>query len=161
MKGAILDKGEKHYTYMSRVFSAIHNVQKDYNWLITYVEAYPANKQIAERLTLDCVWMTGYALTDIVSQEDFQWIWAVLSGFPQSITEEQAMQYSLPYAEGNKGFWKNPITIQHPLAEIEIVPWDSSLVLVISKNPKIVHDFLASMPLAEDLETYNSRTKEC
>jgi hypothetical protein len=32
--GAINEKGEKYYTYLKKVFDAIDNKQKDYNWLI-------------------------------------------------------------------------------------------------------------------------------
>ena len=34
---------------------------------------------------------------------------------------------------GYDGFWKNPVSIQHPLAELEIVAWDSTLTLLISR----------------------------
>ena len=33
--GAILSRGERFYTYLSRVFRAIGNRQTEYNWLIT------------------------------------------------------------------------------------------------------------------------------
>ena len=157
MKGAILSKGENFYTYMSHVFHAIYNAQKDYNWLITALDAYPSNPEFERLPDADYTWMTGDELTDMVEKEDFQWIWGVLSGFPKNITQEQTLQYNLPYADGYRGFWKNPVTIQHPLAVTEIVQFDSSLVLVISKQDKIVEDFLVSMPLAEDLEVYNSQ----
>ncbi|MBB6713395.1 hypothetical protein [Clostridium gasigenes] len=49
----------------------------------------------------------------------------MLSGSPQNITIDEILKYPLPYADGYKGFWKNPISLQHPLVEIEIVPWDS------------------------------------
>ncbi len=67
------------------------------------------------------------------------------------------MKYPLPYADGYKGFWKRPISLQHPLAEMEIVPWDSSLILLISKDDKIVNDFKSSCPLSKDLENYNKQ----
>jgi hypothetical protein len=107
-------------------------------------------------LDSDYTWLTGAELTKMVNAEDFQWIWAVLSGFPKNVTKEQAIMYDLPYANNYEGFWKNSISIQHPLAEVEIVPWDSSLVLIISKNDKIVDNFMNSMPLSEDLEIYNT-----
>ena len=158
LKGAILEKGETFYTDMSRVFNAINNIQNDYNWLITDFEAY-LNIKLAE-LDADYIWLTGNELTEIVEKTaGFQWVWAVLSGFPKNVTKEQALQYSLPYADGYVGFWKNPVTLQHPLAIIEIVPWDSSLVLVMSKDDQIVNDFLEFMACAEDLELYNNTEK--
>ena len=155
MKGAILEKGFNFYTYMSHIFNAIHNVQNEYNWLITNFEAYPSTQQFAEYTFSDYTWLTGNELTAMVKIEDFQWVWAVLSGFPKSITKEQVLQHSLPYADGYMEFWKKPIKLQHPLADVEIVSFDSALVLVISNNDIIVDNFLASMPLAENLEAYN------
>jgi hypothetical protein len=48
------------------------------------------------------------------------------------------------------------IQIQHPLAEIEIVPWDSSLVLVLSKNDSIISKFKENYPQAIELVKFNS-----
>ena len=156
MKGAILEKGETFYTDMKRVFDAINNVQNEYNWLITDLETN-ANHSNLDEYTSGYIWLSGSKITEIAEEtEYFQWIWAVLSGFPKGVTKEQALQYELPYADGYAEFWKNPVTLQHPLATIEIVPWDSSLVLVISRDDKIVNDFLESMPYAEDLEDYNN-----
>lgn len=56
-----------------------------------------------------------------MKQEDFQWIWGVLSGFEKHIELDDVLRSELPYADGYAGFWKNPVTIQHPLADVEIV----------------------------------------
>ena len=61
----------------------------------------------------------------------------------------------MPYADGYEGFWGNPLSLQHPLASIEIVAWDSSLSLVISKNKQIIDNVRLVFPLSEDLEVYN------
>lgn len=93
----------------------------------------------------------------MVETEDFQWIWAVLSGFPRHISLAQVLEYGLPYADMYPGFWANPVSIQHPLAEVEIVSWDSSCTLVISRNHKIVSDFMDGFPLSRDLSLYNGQ----
>ena len=85
-------------------------------------------------------------------------MWAVLSGFDKNISLSEIMQYPKPYADGYEGFWKNPLSIQHPLAEIEIVPWDSSLTLFLSKREDLVNNFLEFFPSGKDLSAYNSRT---
>jgi hypothetical protein len=144
---------------MKRVFNAINNVQNEYNWLITDLDTNADHSNLDE-YTSGYIWLSGNKISEIAEEtECFQWIWAVLSGFSKDVTKEQVLQYDLPYADGYAGFWKNPVTLQHPLATIEIVPWDSSLVLVISKDDKIVNDFLESMPYAEDLELYNNTAK--
>ena len=149
--GAILEKGEHSYTYLKKVFQAIGGAQKNYNWLISDADCFPTTPEFSKLLGQKSCWLTGEALTAMVEQEDFQWIWGVLSGFPKSVPEEQVRQYPLPYADGYQNFLHNPLTLQHPLAEIEIVPWDSSLTLLLSKQKEIVEDFRAFFPLSEDL----------
>lgn len=155
MKGAILDKGEKYYTYMSKVFTAIKDEQLKYNWLITDCICYPENANYAEILSKEYTWLTGEELTCMIQIEDFQWIWAVLSGFPPNVTLGEVLKHKLPYADGYRGFWEPTFNIQHPLADIEIVPWDSSLVLAISRNDIIIDNFMDYFPLAQNLSMYN------
>ena len=81
MDGVILNKGERYYTDLSKVFAAINNVQKEYNWLVTDCVCYPQTKQFDELLSGEYCWLRGEELTRIVESENFQWIWAVLSGF--------------------------------------------------------------------------------
>jgi hypothetical protein len=54
--------------------------------------------------------------------------------YSPKVTLEEILRYGLPFADGYKGFWVNNVGIQHPLAEVEIVAWDSSLTLLISKH---------------------------
>ena len=152
--GAINKKGEKHYTCLKRVFDAIDNKQKEYNWLITDCECYPNNQKTEKLQNKEYCWLSGEELTEIVNQEDFLWIWAVLSGFDKSVELSDVLKYDLPYADGYKGFWKKPLTLQHPLAKIEIVPWDSSLTLVLSEKKEIVNSFMEAFPYSENLEDY-------
>lgn len=155
--GAIDKKSHKAYTWLSQVFTAIGNAQLDYNWLITDCECYPETKEIEELLSREYCWLTGEALTELVEKEDFQWIWGVLSGFRKEITLEEVLACQpLPVSDGYSGFWQEPISLQHPLADVEIVPWDSSLVLVISKNEKLVSDFRQANPESRDLSEYNA-----
>lgn len=155
--GAILEKGEPYYTNLRKVFDAIENVQPQYNWLITDCVCYPQSPDTGALLSQKYCWLSGYELTSIVDQEDFQWIWAVLSGFRQDIPPEEILKHPLPYADGYGGFWKNPLSIQHPLAEIEIVPWDSSLTLIYSQRRDIVDSFRRYFPLSEDMASYNEQ----
>ena len=141
---------------MDKVFTSINNTQLNYNWLITNYEcndypdeSIPYNKEY--------VWISGDELTKIVFNNRIQFIWGVFSGFDKSIQLSDVLKYTLPYADGNPNFWIKDFKIQHPLAEIEIVPWDSGLVLLISKNADIIETFLKKFPMAEDLSEYNTR----
>ena len=155
--GAILEKGEEWYTELGRVFDAIHDRQKEYNWLITDVEYY-SDKILDYSVDRgNCFWLTGEELTCMERTEDRQWIWAVLSGFDKRIPLEEILSSPRPYADGYPGFWKNPLTLQHPLASVEIVAFDSTLTLLLSREKSLVDDFRSAFPLSEDLFLYNQR----
>ncbi|WP_199485655.1 hypothetical protein [Absiella sp. AM29-15] len=154
--GAINEKGERYYTRMSKVFEAIHQKQCAYNWLISDVDHVPSKIEALYDQKHYC-WISGDELTKIVQEDDWQWDWAVLSGFDKSIPLSEVLKYPHPYADGYRGFWKNPVSIQHPLACIEIVCWDSCLTLFISDQQALVENFKAYFPLSEDLVKYNQR----
>lgn len=152
--GAIDSKGKKYYTYLKEVFESINNKQLDYNWLITDCECYPTDPEVAKVLDQEYCWVSGEQLTELVLKGNFQWIWADLSAFKKSVELSEVLQYDLPYANGYKGFWVKPISMQHPLAQMEIVAWDSALTLLFSKDSKDIDSFLRYFPSGELLEDY-------
>ncbi len=161
--GAIDEHSKHHYTYLKDVFSAINHIQMDYNWLITDTDIIARSEELNALNTWPAAvpapeyyFLSGEALTKIVTQDDSQWIWGVLSGFDKRIPIEDILQYPLPKADGYGGFWKNPLSIQHALASIEIVPWDSSLVLIFSKSKEIVDSFRMAFSKSQDLQEYNA-----
>lgn len=160
--GAILENGESGYTYLKKMFRTMDDFQRDYNWLITDCEAYPKDPNIAtifQQKYNSYALISGEELTDFVNKDDFQWIWAVLSGFEKSISKSDILKFELPYANGYKGFWAENITMQHPLSSIELVAWDSSCTLLISRHLSIIKKFRKIYPLSEDLKRYNVKNK--
>lgn len=157
MKSAILDKGEEYYTNLSSVFKAIENEQLKYNWLITDCSCCPNDEKLAELFSKEYIWLSGEELTKIAYEEEFQFIWGVFSGFSKDVNIEEILKYDFPFADGYGGFWADNVGIQHPLASIEIVAWDSSLTMFISKDDILVDKFRASFPLSEDLSAKNTR----
>ncbi|MCY6372656.1 DUF2691 family protein [Clostridium ganghwense] len=157
MKSAILDKGEKYYTYLPKVFKAIGDEQIKYNWLITDCVCYPQNSKLDKLFSQEYVWISGKQLTEVIHKEDIQFIWGVFSGFSKKNTLEEVLKYDLPFVDGYEGFWVDNVSIQHPLASIEIVAWDSSLTLFISKDDDLVHKFRCGFPLSKDLSAQNTR----
>ncbi len=155
MKGLILNKGENEYSYLKNVFCEINEISEKYNWLISYPECYPQSKELQEKMKKDYIWMSGLEVKHMLYLDDFQWIWGVFSGFSPNILLEDILKYQLPYADGYTGFWRNPITLQHPLADIELVAWDSSCTLFVSRDETIIKKISTIYPQAEDLETYN------
>lgn len=155
--GAILEKGEKFYTHLKKVFDAVGNQQKEYNWLLSGCECCPSNDSVKKMLRQEYCWLSGEELTAIVEEEDFQWIWGVLSGFEKDIPLSEVLKYPVPWPDEYEEYWKNPLSIQHPLACFEIVPWDSSLVLILSRRKDLIDSFREAFPSSEDLYEYNER----
>ncbi|MBP3413084.1 MAG: hypothetical protein J6K89_07450 [Oscillospiraceae bacterium] len=153
--GAINEKGEEFYTDLARVFDAIRNKQIEYNWLITDYEGNTNDPAIVDRLEGEYCWISGEELTELVANKHFQWIWAVLSAFEKSVSLSKVLEHRLPYADGYEGFWKLPLSMQHPLAKIEIVPWDSTSTLLFSESKEITDLFRGYFPNSQDLEEYN------
>ena len=153
--GIVDRKNHKNYTYMSKVFHAMDNAQLQYNWLITNCVCYPQNNNIGKLLAQEYCWLSGDELSAIIEQEDFQWIWACLCGFSKDITREEALKYPLPSAESYNGYYQNPVSLQHPLSSVEIVPSDSSWTLIISKERSIIESYLKYYPMCEELSSFN------
>ncbi len=151
MKGCIIKNDE---ISIKDICHCIEDVEK-YNWLITNIECYPSDEEIAKTLDNEYCWIAGGDLVQLLDKEEFQWIWGVFSAFPKEIELKEVLKYDYPYADGYKGFWENPITVQHPLAISEIVAWDGLIILVISKNNQIVNTIMKKNDFAQDLEIYN------
>ncbi|MBP3617684.1 MAG: hypothetical protein J6J38_06575 [Lachnospiraceae bacterium] len=151
MKGCIINYDE---TSLNEIFDDIESFDK-YNLLITNMECYPLDEKMSEMFSNEYCWIEGKELLQLLKKEEFQWIWGVFSVFSKEITLEEVLKYKYPYADGYSGFWKNPITIQHPLATTEIVAWDGSKVLVISKKEELANTLLQKNVSAKDLEEYN------
>ncbi len=150
MKGCIIN----NELSISNIFNYIEDIAK-YNWLITNIECYPSDEEIARKLADEYCWIEGKDLFQLLNKEDFQWIWGVFSAFPKNIELKEILKYNSPYADGYKAFWTNPITLQHPLAVTEITAWDGLTILVITKNNEIVNTLIEQHAFAQDLEKYN------
>lgn len=74
MRGVVIEKGEKYFTFFKKLFVSVNNIQISYNWLITGHECYPQNEKYAGLLSEEFCWMTGEKLTEMIENEDFQWI---------------------------------------------------------------------------------------
>ncbi|MGL4760914.1 MAG: hypothetical protein ACRC6T_00745 [Sarcina sp.] len=151
VKRVILEEGLDYYTDMNKVFEAINNAQLEYNFLITDYEGYPKDEKINLVLARNYSWLSGEELTRIVQKEEFQWSWGVLIAFPKDVSLEDILNVDLPYADGNPQIWGKDAVIQNPLGVFEIIAFDSSLIMISSKNEEIISNFKAKFPLAKDL----------
>lgn len=157
IKGAIYENINVNHTYLEKTFEVINNKQKEYNWLITDIEYFPMNKSTITLMDKEYVWISGEDLTSMIKDEEFLITWGVFTGFKKDIKFEDIMKYELPYANGYGGFWEEKISIQNPLADIELVAWDGLLILFISKDEDLVKEFKNGLSKSQDLLEYNSK----
>jgi len=141
-----------YYTYLNKIFDALQERQNDYNWLITNIDLNHYPDMILKE---EKVWISGEELTRIVYTHDIQFIWSVLSGFEKEVIVDINNLEIEPFADGNKNFWIEKPQIQHPLAKVEMVCWDSSLFLLLSKDDIISERFKRSFSTADNLVEYN------
>lgn len=158
MKSAILYQSND-YIHVSKAFCAINNNQPilaDYNWLVTDIDCYSNDNSADELFGQKYVWLPYQELM-LALQRSNMFLWGVFSGFPKHITLEQVLSYDLPFADGNTAFWVDDVQIQHPLAEVEIVAFDASYTIVISKHDEQIDRFRQAFPLSQDLQARNRR----
>jgi len=156
MRGLLLEELERGYfTNMKEIFGAMSGYQKDYNWLITDYECncYPS-KEISENGKY--AFLDGKQLTKIIENNEIQFIWGVFTGFKKEYKLEEILTEPLPYADGNAQLWSKNIKIQNSLADIEIISWDSSLLMVLAKEGRVIENFAEKFPKCRDLAEYNS-----
>ena len=138
MDGLLIQETNKSFTKLKNIFSAIDNEQNKYNWLITEIDYATFNKEIAT-FSQPYTWISGEELTARIEEDDGFWVWGVFSGFTKDVELKDILKYPLPYADGYEGFWNPEITIQHPLASVELVEWDSTAFIAITENQIILN----------------------
>ena len=148
----------RYYTFFKEIFETMGDFQNEYNWLITDIDGYPANDTRYESFYEEhsYLWLSGKELSDNVYKHDYQWNWAVLSGFEKSVELDEILKEPLPYADGYTGFWKPDLSIQHPLAKVEMVAWDSGATLLFAKEYSLYSGFMDNISGVVDLSEYNS-----
>lgn len=154
MTGIVISEGEKYYTDIKAILTLMGDVYKQYNWLISEYECYPQNEEVAMCFSGDSVFVSGEELMRLLDIENFQLIWGVMTAIPQSISGEEVYKYTLPYARNNSSFWDVPVSIQHPLGEIEIVSWDSSATIVKSNDNNVISTIKSKNDKTIDFEVY-------
>ncbi|MBQ2968531.1 MAG: hypothetical protein IJE10_10490 [Clostridia bacterium] len=156
--GAIDKKSETGYTYLKKIFRAMNGKQKEYNWLITNQDCYPKDMEMWRFFNnRDYLWISGEELSEIIEQDDFQWVWGMLCGFDQSVSLEQALQHGLPQEADYEHYFEKPLRMQFPFSQTEIVPFDSTYVLFLSRHKEQVESFRKNYPNSTNLAEYCGR----
>lgn len=129
-----ISKGEDdYYTDILKVVNAIGGRNLDYNWLITEIET-----STGDYFNDEYVIVSNDELLDNLENKEIQWIWGTFSAIPKKYKQEEILKYNLP---GVENIDKKEIKIQHPLAEIEIIAYDSTFVQLIAKDKTIAEKF--------------------
>ncbi|PDY52243.1 hypothetical protein [Bacillus toyonensis] len=151
--------GSEH-TVLDSIFDSFQGMEKEFNWLITDLEIATLQDEELIRnypkLSHPIVWIAGEDLSNLLKKYNPQFIWGVLSAFDKSINIDINNLLVEPFANGNEELWVPSPNIQHPQATLEIVCWDSSLMLLLSKDINIDDKFRNYFKDARDLNTYNS-----
>jgi len=100
-------------------------------------------------------WLSGTRLSEIIDGRRIQFTWCVLSGFQNDVEIDPTNLDVHPFADGNARFWQPDVAIQHPRAVVEIVCWDNTLTLLLSKDDDLTRRFREFFPEALDLDDYN------
>lgn len=148
--GAIDGKSLKWYTMLPDLLPALESVFASHNWLVTDCSCNRDNPIWDAEDRDGYCWLTGKELVGFAKSDNSQFIGAVFSGFPPEITREQVLAHPLPNWE-NPGYWYTPLHLQHPLANVELTPWDSTYLLFLSHDEKLIRQFRTAFPRSEDL----------
>ena len=142
MKRYIFKNNNDYNGFMREVLDSLGGKGLDYNWLITDIETYFLDNEY--------LFLSTKELLDLIEKNnDPQWIWGVFSAIPKKYSKEEVLKYDYPYANGHKALWKKAI-IQHPLADIEIISFDSSFLTIVSKNNEYIDMLRKSFTLSEE-----------
>lgn len=157
MAYGVIDKRSRcYYTYLADIFSALNDKQKDYNWLITDCEIAAHSDELDKLNSGKYHFIDGDELTHLVEKDNSQWIWGVLCGFDKNISLDTILEYKIPSLE-NPALWEKEIKMLHPRSSIDIIPFDSSFVIIQSATKDIIELIGKSFPECEDLQVYNSK----
>ena len=136
---------------LKQVLIDLELANKDYLWLISDIEAYPRKEKYEDMVNEEYLLMSTRQLIEILEEDDFQWVWAVLSAIPPKYTKEDILQFDLPFIEDLDGKGYNPFVdipkLQHPYAEFELYAVDSSYMFMISDNEELISRFKKCYPL--------------
>ncbi len=150
---------------LKEILNSFRRLEKEYNWLLTDLDwSHPANylEYFKDyRIFEDNgehpnkYWITGEDLAKLANQKDIYFIWGVFSAFDKNETIDLNAIKEEPYADGNPNFWVENPKIQHPKAVVELVLWDSSLILLLSKDNDLSKNFRNTFEGWKDLNHYN------
>ncbi|MFK7784319.1 MAG: hypothetical protein AB8B56_04335 [Crocinitomicaceae bacterium] len=135
-------------------FTSLRDVER---WLEINLEDYDwhlSDTNVSFIQMTDPIWLTGNELKSKIMEYDYQFVWAVISAFPNG-TEPTLSD--TPYADGNPDFWHGIPKKQLADSLFEIVCWDSSATLFIDLPEVLGNRTLKNAPGISDLNALNQK----
>ncbi|EHM4016437.1 TPA: hypothetical protein PVZ44_000873, partial [Listeria monocytogenes] len=151
MKSLIIHKMHSSYfTNMSEVFNLLPEGELNCMWLVS---SYECNIYPSEQIPFDkdYVWLKGTKLKEILNQKEIMFIWGNFTSYSSDTELKDVLKYLIPFADGNKDLWGKNVQLSNPLSNTELISWDSSIFLALSKNTSIIELLKANYPDSEDL----------
>ncbi len=147
-KKILLEDFSKVKTYFKNIFFDLQNFQMDYNWLITNVDTcFPFNEENKHIFDNKYLWITGSALTKLVNEDNFQWVFAKLQGYEKNINLEDILKYGIPSTNYNE------YMISNELVSMEIDIIDGFIIIfTINDSSKLYNRIFDRYPLSVLLE---------
>jgi small nuclear ribonucleoprotein (snRNP)-like protein len=144
------------HTDIKLIFDALGGRQREFNWLITEQECSYWTSDI-DIFNKELIYLSGDELTDIVTQNNIQFIWGILSAFDKSVNIDINNLSVIPTFDGEWKYGGEDVHTQHPLATAEIVCVDSSYTIFLSKDEDLLNRFLKHFSDAQDLHQWNRK----
>lgn len=146
-----------YYTDLGLVFRALDGAQRELDWILTNLDCIALDGEPLplelRSLTDRPVVYSGTALSELVERREIQFVWVVASGFPANELPDPASLDPYPFADA---LWHPGVSPQHPRAVVEIISWDSSASLLLTRREELSQRFRAFFADAVDLEMHNA-----
>jgi len=154
-----------YHTDLALVFQAFGGRQKEFNWLVPNFQGHAVGESWGTSLPTSVFGdepelVSGQVLSQIVEQTDIQFVWGFLFGFAPEVVISPGDFAWEPSADGNRMFWGDKVAPEHPKATVEIVCFDSTLTLLLSKDDDLSRRFRAFFPEAVDLDAHNREREQ-
>lgn len=134
-------KGTKvYYTDLKLFLRASEIDPLKYNWIIYQYECNYYPSEVLEQKRHSSIWLTGTEVNDLIANENLQFIWGIIVGYTQDVSEESVLKLKTP------DYSRNPVS--DGLNEIEIHAIDSTSTKIFSKEKKHIEQIKKSFPTA-------------
>ena len=151
----------ERFVSIQEVATALRSQVSDYDWLVTDLDAVLSNEtlkyfeEVQELEEGTAYWIKGERLLELAYQANLYIIWGVFTAFERRkyITLNELTVY--PFADGNSDLWIESPHIQYPDAVCELIFWDSTFVLLLSRIEDVSICFRQAFPDWRSLEEYN------